>query len=294
MMRGASKRQRARVRTVDAGPLDPLIPESPREVSFDASVLGRFVSRRLMGRWEQISASLPARKPKVEDLQEDFAAKPCDRRIEAVEIVKEYHTQIGVRRVLDGISFSIGAGEKIAVLGRNGAGKSTIVKIIGGVEPPTSGYIRRGLSMSWPIAFSGGFEVGMTGLDNIRFIARVYDAPIKDTVAFVDDFAELGRQLFLPVKTYSSGMRARLAFALTLAIDFECFLIDEVIAVGDQRFHRKCHDALFVQRQHCAMILVSHDVSIIRQYCQKALVMKSGRARVFDNIEAALEIYRTL
>ena len=134
----------------------------------------------------------------------------------------------------------------------------------------------------------------MTGLDNIRFIARIYDAPIKDTVAFVDDFAELGRQLFLPVKTYSSGMRARLAFALTLAIDFECLLIDEVIAVGDQRFHQKCYDALFVQRQHCAMILVSHDVSIIRQYCQKALVMKSGRGRVFDDIEAALEIYRTL
>jgi capsular polysaccharide transport system ATP-binding protein len=89
-------------------------------------------------------------------------------------------------------------------------------------------------------------------------------------------------------------MRARLAFALTLAIDFECFLIDEVIAVGDQRFHLKCYDALFGQRQHCAMILVSHDVSIIRQYCHKALVMKSGRARIFDDIEAALEIYRTL
>ena len=98
--------------------------------------------------------------------------------------------------------------------------------------------------MSWPLALSGGFEASMSGFDNIRFIARIYDKSIEDAVAFVDDFAELGRQLYLPVRTYSSGMRARLAFALTLAVDFDCFLIDEVISVGDQRFHAKCHEAL--------------------------------------------------
>jgi capsular polysaccharide transport system ATP-binding protein len=210
------------------------------------------------------------------------------------DIVKIYHTHIGKRRVLDGISFDIKKGEKIAVLGRNGAGKSTLVKIIGGVEPPTYGNIRRGMSMSWPIAFSGGFEATMSGLDNIRFIARTYGVPIKETVAIVDDFAELGRYLLLPVKTYSSGMRARLAFALTLAIDFECFLIDEVIAVGDHRFHQKCHDALFVKRRDCAMILVSHDLNIIRSYCDKALVLKNGRGRVFQDLDLALSIYRTL
>jgi capsular polysaccharide transport system ATP-binding protein len=216
------------------------------------------------------------------------------RRISMTNIVKEYHTPIGLRRVLDGISFEIAAGEKIAVLGKNGAGKSTLVKIIGGVEPPTSGRVVRDLFMSWPIAFSGGFEVAMSGLDNIRFIARIYGVSIDDAVAFVDDFAELGRQLYLPVKTYSSGMRARLAFALTLAVDFECFLIDEVIAVGDSRFHQKCYDALFVRRRHCAMILVSHDANIIRQYCSKALVLKSGRGRVLDDIEFALDIYSSL
>lgn len=221
-------------------------------------------------------------------------ASPDLRRIEIVDIVKEYHTQIGLRRVVDRVSFSVRPGEKFAVLGRNGAGKSTLVKIIGGVEPPTSGKVYRDMSMSWPIAFSGGFEVGMSGLDNIRFISRVYGVPYDDAVAFVDDFAELGRQLFLPVRTYSSGMRARLAFALTLAIDFECFLIDEVIAVGDHRFHQKCHDALFVKRRDCAMILVSHDVNTIRQYCSKALVMKNGRGRVFDDINLAIEIYNTL
>jgi capsular polysaccharide transport system ATP-binding protein len=216
------------------------------------------------------------------------------RSIEVSNVVKEYHTGIGKRRVLDSISFSVGEGEKIAVLGKNGAGKSTLVRIIGGVEQPTCGRVERGLFMSWPIAFSGGLQSMMSGLDNIRFIARIYGVPIKDTVAFVDDFAELGRILYLPVGTYSSGMQARLAFALTLAIDFECFLIDEVMAVGDQRFQKKCHDALFERRRHCAMIMVSHQLEHIREYCAKALVLKAGRGRVFDDIELAISIYATL
>jgi capsular polysaccharide transport system ATP-binding protein len=209
-------------------------------------------------------------------------------------IVKDYHTQLGTRRVLDNISFEIQKGEKIAVLGRNGAGKSTLVKIIGGVERPTSGKIRRDMTLSWPLAFGGGFETSMSGMDNIRFIARIYDAPLQQTIDFCDDFAELGKLLYLPVKTYSAGMRARLAFALTLAIDFDCMLIDEVISVGDQRFHAKCHDELFVKRKHCAMILVSHDVHIVKEFCNKALILKDGRGRVFDDIELALAIYSTL
>lgn len=220
-------------------------------------------------------------------------SKPA-HQIALTDIVKEYHTAIGRRRVLDGISFHVGAGEKIAVLGKNGAGKSTLVKIIGGVLPPTSGTIQRGLKMSWPLGFGGGFEGAMSGHDNIRFIARVYDVPLQNTIDFVDDFAELGRQLYLPVNTYSSGMRARLAFALTLAIDFDCFLIDEVISVGDQRFHKKCHEALFVKRAGSAMILVSHDIAIVREYCSKALLLKNGRGRVFEDLDLALSIYEQL
>lgn len=216
------------------------------------------------------------------------------RSIEIQNITKDYHTEIGLRRVLDNISFSIGAGEKIAILGQNGAGKSTLVRIIGGVLPPTSGSIHRGLTMSWPIAFSGGFSTNMSGLDNIRFISRIYGVPFGDILAYVDDFAELGRQLFLPVRNYSSGMRARLAFALTLAIDFECYLIDEVIAVGDQRFREKCHDALFVKKKDRAMILVTHHPSTLREYCNKAMVMKNGRGRVFSDVEFALSIYGSL
>lgn len=234
------------------------------------------------------SARLETRDPAAEI---DSAG---ERRIQVDNVIKEYHTPIGTRRVLDGISFDVTMGEKIAVLGRNGAGKSTLVKLIGGVELPTSGTVVRDLAMSWPIAFSGGFEATMSGLDNIRFIARLYGVSEEDAIASVDQFAELGNQLKLPVQYYSSGMRARLAFGLTLAVDFECFLIDEVISVGDQRFQRKCHDELFVKRAHCAMILVSHDCNIIRSYCSKALVLKAGRGRVFDDLDLALAIYNTL
>lgn len=216
------------------------------------------------------------------------------RRVSVRNLVKDYHTPIGVKRVLDGISFEVGPGEKIAVLGRNGAGKSTLVRIIGGVESPTSGALVCGLRMSWPVAFSGGFDNNMTGLDAIRFIAGLYGVPREHAVAIVDDFAEIGRYLQLPIGTYSSGMRARLAFGLTLAVDFECLLIDEVISVGDQRFRNKSHDELFVRRADKAMILVSHDPGVIRAYCQRALVLKNGRGRVFDDLDQALAIYSTL
>lgn len=214
--------------------------------------------------------------------------------IAAIDVTKSYHTPTGVKRVLTGVNFTVKTGEKLAVLGRNGAGKSTLVKLIGGVERPTSGRIVRGMSMSWPLAFGGGFEASMTGLDNIRFIARLYNRPIQDTVERVDDFAELGQNLLLPVRLYSSGMRARLAFALTLAIDFDCYLIDEVIAVGDQRFHKKCHDALFVERANAAMILVSHDINIIKNYCNSALILKNGHGRLFHDLDQAIGIYATL
>lgn len=214
--------------------------------------------------------------------------------IEVCGIGKTYHTMGGPKRVLHDISFSVTPGQKLAVLGRNGAGKSTLVKIIGGVERPSQGQIRRNMSLSWPLAFSGGFEQAMTGYDNIRFIARVYDHPVRELIDKVDDFAELGGNLLLPMRHYSSGMRARLAFALTLAIDFDCYLIDEVISVGDQRFHQKCHDLLFKERAGAAMILVSHDVGIIREYCSTALVLKGGFGRTFTDMDLAIDIYASL
>ena len=214
--------------------------------------------------------------------------------ISVSHLVKEVHSSIGARRVLDGISFEVRPGEKLAVLGGNGAGKTTLMRIIGGVDAMSAGEIHRGMFLSWPLGFAGGMGLEMTGVDNVRFIARLYGTPIDDMIAFVDDFAELGRQLYLPVKHYSSGMQMRLAFAMTLAINFECFLIDEVMAVGDHRFHQKCYDALFVERKDCAMIMISHDTNIIRRYCNQALVLKNGRGRVFTDVDFAIKIYQSL
>ncbi len=214
--------------------------------------------------------------------------------IEARALVKEYPTHAGMRRVLDNINIRVAPGEKLAILGRNGAGKSTLIKLIGGVEEPTSGVVHRGLSLSWPLGFEGGFHPNLTGHDNIRFIARIYDQPFDKVLAFTEDFAELGKELHMPMETYSTGMRARLAFGLSLAIDFECYLIDEVILAGDQKFHRKCRDAIFDQRGNRAMILASHAMDIVREYCTHALVLKEGRGKTFYDIETAIDIYSSL
>jgi capsular polysaccharide transport system ATP-binding protein len=209
-------------------------------------------------------------------------------------LVKEFYTEAGIKRVLDGISFDVHMGERMAVLGGNGAGKSTLIQILSGLQLPTSGAIERGLSMSWPLALSGGFEGELTGYDNIRFISRIYGVPFKETCLFIEDFTELGRQLRVPVRFYSSGMRMRLAFGLSLAIDFECFLIDEVILVGDQRFQEKCHSEIFEKRADRAMILAIHSHEIVKQYCNLALVLKNGRSIVLDDVELASNIYGSL
>jgi len=198
-----------------------------------------------------------------------------------------------MHRVLSDVSFELARGEKIAVLGRNGAGKSTLVRLLGGVELPTSGTIERTMSLSWPVGLGGAVLPQLTGNDNIRFVARIYGKPIREIRDFVEDFAQLGHFLSEPVKTYSSGMTARLNFALSLAVDFDCYLIDEILAVGDQRFQRRSHEELFEKRSDRSMILISHISEILRDYCSRALVLYRGRGKVFDNIDLALEIYNS-
>lgn len=222
------------------------------------------------------------------------AAEDPERAIIAENLVKEFVTEAGVRRVLNGISFRVGPGERMAVLGRNGAGKSTLIKVLAGLQRPTSGRVHRGLFMSWPLALGGGFEGAMTGYDNIRFIARIYNVPFRQTYDYVADFTELGRDLQVPVRFYSDGMRMRLAFALSLAIDFECLLIDEVLLVGDRRFQEKCHREIFENRKHCGMILAVHGLDVVEEYCSQALVLKDGRGRVFTDVKLATRIYATL
>lgn len=218
----------------------------------------------------------------------------AERCVEAVNIVKVFEGDHGTVRALNGISFRVGAGERIGILGANGSGKSTLIRILAGVLQPTSGEVRRGLSLSWPLALGGGFEGQLTGYDNVRFLSRLYGLPFHETFDYVADFSELGRHMYMPVRFYSDGMRMRLAFALSLAMNFECYLIDEVILVGDRRFQLKCHDELFGKRSSCGMIMAVHDAGTIKEYCQSALILKGGRGRVLSDLSLAERIYGTL
>lgn len=209
-------------------------------------------------------------------------------------ITKSYPMGHGRKRVLNGLNLQISLGERIGLLGRNGAGKTTLIKLIGGVELPTSGRVRRHMSVSWPLGFGGGFQGSLTGYDNARFIARIYGREYPEIRAFVEDFTELGVQLKMPVKTYSSGMRARLAFALSLAIEFDCYLIDEIIMVGDANFQKKCHYELFDKRGDRALILASHSSEMIREYCDRAVVLHQGDATIYPDVNQALDVYAAL
>lgn len=206
-------------------------------------------------------------------------------------VTKVYHTRQGPRRVLDAVNLTIAKGEKVGILGRNGAGKSTLIRLVSGAELPTAGNIQRGMSISWPLAFGGAFQGSLSGIDNLKFVCRVYGAPITPAIAFVEEFSELGGYLREPVKKYSSGMRARLAFAISLAVEFDCFLIDEIIAVGDNRFHDKCRIELFEKRSDRAMIIVSHSAEYIANHCQRASVLTDGRLLNFDRVGTALAHY---
>jgi len=211
-------------------------------------------------------------------------------------LFKYYHSEINHRpiRVLSDISFQIERGEKLALLGRNGAGKSTLIRLISGIELPTQGSIERNMSVSWPVAQVSGIGSSMTGNDNIRFIARLYRKPFKEVRDYVEDFAQLGKFLSEPVRTYSAGMRSRLSFGLSLAIDFDCFLIDEVVAAGDARFQRRSQEEMFEKRADRALLLASHIPDIIRSHCSRAIVLHHGRAKLFDDLDLAIAIYNDL
>jgi capsular polysaccharide transport system ATP-binding protein len=194
-------------------------------------------------------------------------------------------------RLFRDLSFTLAPSERLAILGRNGQGKSTLIKILGGVLAPASGDVRWTMSASWPLGFGGAFQGALTGVDNIRFLARIYDRPIAQMLQEVEAFAELGDALTIPVKYYSTGMRARLAFGMSLAIEFDCYLIDEVIAVGDASFRRKCEVELFEKRRERSFVIASHDLVFIKDTCDRALIIESGRTALYDDLDEALEVY---
>lgn len=214
--------------------------------------------------------------------------------IELRNIYKSYNVNGNVNHVLNDISIQFPTGVNMGILGLNGAGKSTMLRIMGGVEMPDEGKVIRKGRISWPIGFSGGFNGSLSGEENCRFVARIYNEDVDRVVGFAQNFAEIGKHFYNPTKTYSSGMKARLAFGLSMAIDFNVYLVDEVTAVGDNVFKKKCKDVFNSRRAHSSIIMVSHSMATIKSYCEKCAILTKGSIHIFDSIEEAERIYKAL
>jgi len=208
-------------------------------------------------------------------------------------VTKQYKLRSGIKTVLDNISFTVNPSERVGILGINGAGKSTIIRLIGGVEKPTSGRIVRNMSVSWPIGISGGLQGTLSGIDNLKLICRIYNKPIDENRAFLEEFTELGRYLYEPVANYSTGMRTKLGLGISLMIDFDCYLVDEAIAVGDKNLQDKYKDILN-KRKSKSMILVSHAERQIKENCETVYVLHNGNLTKYAHPNPALEFYNCI
>jgi capsular polysaccharide transport system ATP-binding protein len=214
--------------------------------------------------------------------------------IQLHNVFKFYRTEGHTKIVLNHVSTVFDSTRAYGLLGVNGAGKTTTLRLIAGTELPNSGTVRRSVRVSWPLGFAGGFHHLLTGRENVHFVARVYGADIRKVVDFVEEFAEIGDYIDVPVKTYSSGMMARLAFGLSMAIDFDVYLIDEVTAVGDARFQARCHEAFSSRRKNAGLILVSHSMATIKDYCDCGGVLVDGQIIMFNSADKAIEMYNRL
>ena len=214
--------------------------------------------------------------------------------IELSEISKSYRLGSGRHTVLDAVSAVFPTGKSVGILGVNGAGKSTLLRIIGGVEPPDRGTVRKDVRVSWPMGFSGGFSPNMTGRQGARFVARIYGESPRVVERFSRDFAELGPYFDMPIRTYSSGMRARLAFAISFAVEFDCYLVDEVIATGDARFSKKYRREFKERARNASVILVSHNPEAIRAECDFAAVLTKGSLTLYESVDEAMDVYEQL
>ncbi|MDC5812472.1 ABC transporter ATP-binding protein [Vibrio europaeus] len=214
--------------------------------------------------------------------------------IDLINVSKTYSTASGKKQVLKPCTLNFPKGRNIGLLGVNGAGKSTLLRMIAGSEAPTSGVIKRNVKMSWPLGFSGGLNGSMTGAENLRFVSRIYGADIKQVTEFVKEFSELGDYLDMPIRNYSSGMKARLAFGLSMAIDFDCYLVDEITGVGDRRFQEKCRDAFKERSEKSSLIMVSHSMPTLKEHCDLGLVLSNGDLAFYEDINQAIDRYLTL
>lgn len=210
-------------------------------------------------------------------------------------INKYYLTKKGKHYVFKNFTLSIPSNRSIALIGKNGAGKSTLLRMIAGADRPNSGEIITDKTLSWPVGLTGGFQGSLTGRENVKFVSRLYcrDIDVSEKVAYVKEFSELGDYFDMPIKTYSSGMRARLSFGLSMAFNFDYYLVDEVTAVGDAAFKKKCLDIFNSKRDKSDFIMVSHSLASLKSYCDCALYLNPGnQPKFYDNIEDAIEAHK--
>ncbi|MCE8509967.1 ABC transporter ATP-binding protein [Ruegeria pomeroyi] len=208
-----------------------------------------------------------------------------------LNVSKTFYLKGAHKTIADNISLEIPKGKSIALLGRNGTGKSSLLNMIAGAIQPDSGQILSYGSVSWPVGFQGSFHLDLSGAQNARFLARVYGVDTRELLDFVADFAELGPHFHQPVKTYSSGMRSRLGFACSMGIHFDVYLVDEVTAVGDAAFKRKS-EAIFADRLRTSgALFVSHSMATVRQTCQAGAVLEKGRLRYFEDVDEAIALH---
>lgn len=208
--------------------------------------------------------------------------------IEFRNVSKHYNTGGGRKVLLDRLNLTLPPGSKVALLGRNGAGKSTMIGMIAGTVKLNSGEILRRGTVSWPLGFAGSFAMDLTGVQNARFVARIYGADTDALVDYVADFSELGDFMRMPVRSYSAGMRARLAFGLSMALEFDWYLVDEITAVGDAQFRKKSLSVFRDRLKDSGLIMVSHAYATLREYCTSGLVLENGQATWFDDVDVAI------
>lgn len=214
--------------------------------------------------------------------------------IKIENLTKSYRTPQGRHYVFKDLNIELPTGKSIALIGRNGAGKSTLLRMIGGIDRPDSGNILTEKTISWPVGLSGGFQGSLTGRENVKFVARLYAKKdeLKDKVNFVEEFSELGKYFDMPIKTYSSGMKSRLGFGLSMAFKFDYYLVDEVTAVGDARFKKKCADLFQQKHSESSFIMVSHSLNSLKKYCDAALFIgRDNRHQYFSSIDDAIAEY---
>lgn len=212
--------------------------------------------------------------------------------IRLVDVSKTFRSDGIATKVADRISLTLPPGVPVALIGRNGAGKSSLLKLIAGTLRPDSGRVEAFGSVSWPVGFAGSFHGDLSGLQNTRFVARIYGVDTDQLVDFVHQISELGDHFYLPFRTYSQGMRARLGFATSMGIDFDTYLIDEITSVGDESFREKSEEMLRARLETRGAVVVSHSAPLLKRMCKAAVVIEDGRATWFDNVEAALRQHR--